>query len=205
MIQKDIAEGFAYAGMTLSASASLPQIWRLLRSGGNDGVSAVSWALTACGYGLWATYGLLLPILPQVPGNLFSFCSVIILLSIMARNGLNGLLPAALLGLGAMVGLAVFSTTGAVGVGWLAFATSVSRGFPQLKRTLSAQAPTEFSRAAWGLNGIGAAAWLTYAILDRDFPVLGSASVSVIISLVIVTVATVRLRVAEARSCPVPV
>ena len=54
---------------TASTISFSPQAWKIIKSRDTEGLSAVSFAMTAAGFALWSVYGVMLGRLPLILSN----------------------------------------------------------------------------------------------------------------------------------------
>jgi uncharacterized protein with PQ loop repeat len=177
-----IAQVFAYLGMVLSAGISLPQLARLRRTVNYAGVSWLTWTLAASSFALWCSYGVLLPIPAQIPGNVVSTIGSILVLLVLIRRGISPVRPLAVLASVVLVSFVSFSFDGARGIGWLALGVGACMRLPQLRLTVFASSLTDLSRTSWMLNSAACMSWLGYAILDHDGPVAASSILALVLA-----------------------
>lgn len=178
----NIAQGAADIGMVLSGVVALPQLVRLGGSTTYAGVSSLTWALGAGSYALWCTYGFVLPIIQQVPGNAVAAVAASLVLMSLARRGAPMILSAATLAALAGAAFGAYSAGGADAVGWLAFATSLVMRVPQVRLAFRAPSVAALSVSSWGINMASAASWCVYATLTSDLPILAAATMALVLA-----------------------
>jgi uncharacterized protein with PQ loop repeat len=186
MTRTGTASAFALMGMLLTMALSVPQIALLRRAQAIGSLSGATWELAAASYATWVVYGLVLPIYPQVPGNLLACVGSIAVVAGIARRRRSWVRPLLtwLLVLG--VALLVSSRWGAVGLGWVAFVTTITRTVPQIWVLAWRDYAGGVSRGAWSLAAAGSGCWLVYAVLTDDKPVLASTAVGLLTAVAIV-------------------
>lgn len=201
MVHSHMADVAAYTGMTLSALASLPQLFRLLQEGVLGALSPITWTLSACSFGMWAAYGVMLPIFAQVPGNLVSALASGAILVAATRRGVALRPILVLAGSLTIVAGVAWIVLGAAGLGWLAYGCGGLRALPQLWRLIRGASSGGVSAATWILTGLGAVSWMIYAFLSTDRPVIAS-SITGTLSASAVLLATRRRRMHGLEGMP---
>lgn len=192
MSRSDIGTLFALAGMAFTVALSIPQLVLLRRATQIGSLSGTTWELAAASYATWVVYGLVLPIYPQVPGNFVACCgSVAVVAGIALRRG-SWVRPVATWTAVLLAAFLAYSWWGAVGLGWLAFLTTVTRSAPQVWVLLRQDYTGGVSRGAWSLAAAGSGCWLVYAVLADDRPVLASTTIGVTTAVAIVLLAAVK-------------
>ncbi|WP_149539214.1 SemiSWEET family sugar transporter [Siccirubricoccus phaeus] len=85
----DAATLIGGAASLASITSFIPQAWKVIRSRDTRAISAGMYAVTAAGFTLWITYGLLLGALPVILSN--SACLVlslfILVMKLLPRRG----------------------------------------------------------------------------------------------------------------------
>lgn len=180
MDNREIASIAAYIGMTLSASASLPQLTRLVRTGDLAGLSSMTWTLSSCSFMAWVAYGFTLPMFAHVPGNLVSAVLSTAILTVMIRRGTRPARILALAGVIAGAGVAAFALIGPPALGWLAYATGAVRSLPQLVTASRSPSTAGLSASTWMLSGSSGVFWMVYAYLSGDHPVIAASTTGLI-------------------------
>ena len=189
MTLADVASWFALAGMLFTVALSIPQIVLLRRATAIGSLSGTTWELAAASYATWVLYGLLLPIYPQVPGNLVACCgsvAVVAVVAAVARRRGSWWRPLATWTPVAVVAALVYLRWAADGLGWVAFVTTITRTAPQVWVLLRQDYIGGVSRGAWCLAAAASGSWLVYAILADDWPVLASTAVGLTTAVAII-------------------
>jgi len=65
----DWATIVGFLAATASTISFSPQAWKIIKSRDTEGLSAVSFAITAAGFALWLAYGVMLGRLPIILSN----------------------------------------------------------------------------------------------------------------------------------------
>ena len=192
-----IALTVAYAASAAGASSVLPQITRTLRNRHMGGVAPLSYAVTSVACTVWMVYGMRAEVWPQIPGNVLLVTGAVAIVLLVPHRR-SPWTRAALLG-SAMLGAAYLAFTVPVAAaGMLAFGIGLFSAWPQVVTTLrGARVAAGVSLTAFGLRLAAGLGWLFYAVLDRDIPVLLSATVMVATTMLILGVEA-RRRAAHA-------
>jgi uncharacterized protein with PQ loop repeat len=200
MTLHSLALSLAYTGAALGVVMVVPQIVRTLRHPTLGGVSPVAWGMTVLGCSMWLTYGLRTATLPQVPGNVFLVSGATCVVLLVPSPVTRGRRALYLAGAGGIL-LAVALVIPPHSVGYLAVTIGLVSAWPQVYDsvvTWRLGARSGVSVSTWSLKAVSQLFWLAYAVLDRDVPVLLSASVALSTAVLLVTLETLApLRGAE--------
>jgi uncharacterized protein with PQ loop repeat len=184
----DTALALGYLGSFFGVVMVIPQIVRILRHPDLQGVSTLSWALSALGCLAWLTYGLRTDSPPQIPGNvlLISGAITVVLLAVANRSRRQ---RAFSVSAAAGAVLVVAWVMPAHLVGYIGFSIGLVATWPQLYESVGnwrARITSGVSVSTWVLRVASQLCWLGYAIRASDVPVFVSACVSLTLAAVLV-------------------
>lgn len=188
MTSHTLALTIAYAASVLGVSAVVPQIARTLRHPHMGGVAPMPYAVSILACTGFLVYGLRADVMPQIPGNVLlisgSVAIVLLVPSSLAR-GARALLLAAAVAAVAVVSFSVPVQT----AGFLAFGISLFSAWPQVVTTLrGSREAAAVSLSTFTLRLGAGLGWLAYAVLNRDVPVIFSATVMVATTVLVLVV-----------------
>jgi uncharacterized protein with PQ loop repeat len=188
-----------FVAAVLGVSTALPQVWRLLRTPGADGMSLPSVVLGALGTGTWLCYGLLEADPPQIAANVpgLAGAATIAVLVVHRTTTRPAHVLAAVAGWCSLVALA-WGAGGAVAVGGTATVVSLVARAPQVREVFTAPSLAAISPLSFGLSATACTLWAVYGIGTGQVPVWVSSVVAGAMSLVVCVRTTAR------TSAPVP-
>lgn len=64
-----------YLASACSVTSFVPQMWKVIKTGDTDAISARMYMLTVSGFALWSTFGILKSEWPIILTNSICFCS----------------------------------------------------------------------------------------------------------------------------------
>ncbi|WP_158220496.1 SemiSWEET family transporter [Kineosporia sp. A_224] len=195
-----------FVAAALGVATALPQVWRLLRTPGADGMSLPSVVLGALGTGTWLTYGLLEADPPQIVANVPGLAGAAAIAVLVVRRTTTR--PAHVLGaVATWCGLvaAAWAAGGAVAVGSAATVVSLVARAPQVREVFTAPSLAAISPLSFGLSTTACTLWAVYGVGTGQLPVWASSVVAGTMSLVVCVRATVRAPEPVVRPVPHPV
>ena len=185
----------------LGVSTSLPQVWRLLRSPGAEGLSLASTVLGALSAATWLTYGTLQLDPPQILANVPGLAGAAAIAVLVLRR--TSTPPARVLAgcaAWALVVLAAWAVAGPVAVGTAATAVSLVARAPQVREVFVAPSLAGVSPASFALSVTACTLWAVYGFGTGQVPVWASSVLAGSMSLVVVLrTATFRTPAGVAR------
>jgi uncharacterized protein with PQ loop repeat len=184
----------AYTGATLGVAMVVPQIARIVRHPHLQGVSPLSWGLTALACMTWLTYGVRTANPPQIPGNVLLVSGAVMVVMLVPSPTPRRRRGLALAGAAALV-LLVATLVPAGWVGYLALGVGLVSAWPQVYDSVEAwrsPAASGVSIATWSIKVVSQSCWLAYAVLTGQLPVVISASVALTTALTLVAVESSR-------------
>ena len=189
----------------LGVSTSLPQVWRLLRSPGAEGLSLASTVLGALSAATWLTYGVLQLDPPQILANVPGLAGATVIAVLVLRRTTTP--PGRVLvacGAWALVVLAAWAVGGPVAVGTAATCVSLVARAPQVREVFVAPSLAGVSPASFGLSVTACTLWAVYGLGTGQVPVWASSVLAGAMSLVVV-VRTTTFRAPAAAPAAAPV
>ena len=127
----------AYTGATLGVAMVVPQIARIVRHPRLQGVSPLSWALTALACMTWLIYGVRTANPPQIPGNVLLVSGAVTVVMLVSSPSPRRSRALALAGAAAFV-LLVATLVPASWVGYLALCVGLVSAWPQVYDSVEA-------------------------------------------------------------------
>jgi uncharacterized protein with PQ loop repeat len=181
------------AAAVLGVSTSLPQVWRLLRSPGAEGLSLASAVLGALSAATWLTYGALQVDMPQIVANVPGLAgATAVAVLVLRRTTTRPVHVVAACAGWALVVLAVWAVAGPVAVGTAATAVSLVARAPQVREVFVAPSLAGVSPLSFGLSVTACTLWAVYGVGTGQVPVWASSVLAGAMSLVVVVGTTVR-------------
>jgi uncharacterized protein with PQ loop repeat len=187
-----LALTIAYAASLFGVAAVVPQILRTLRHPHMAGVAPLSYAVSILACTGFMIYGLRAEVLPQIPGNVLLVTGSIAIV-LLVPSHLSRSRRALLLGAAMTTVAAVSFHVPVQAAGFLAFGISLFSAWPQVVTTLrGTREAAGVSLTTFSLRLGAGLGWLAYAVIDRDVPVIFSASVMVGTTLLVLGVESAR-------------
>jgi len=178
----------AYAGATLGVLMVVPQILRTLANPRLDGVSPLSWSMTALACVMWLTYGVRTMTVPQIPGNVLLVSGAVAVVILVPSQTSRRRRALALPSVGfALVAVAVLVPVHLVG--YIAVSIGLASSLPQVYDSLGSRragTPSAVSVSTWSIRALSQACWLSYAVRTADLPVAIAATVALLTALLLV-------------------
>ena len=192
MTSHTLALTIAYAASVFGVAAVVPQILRTLRHPHMAGVAPLSYAVSILACTGFMIYGLRADVIPQIPGNVLlvtgSIAIVLLVPSHLSRSRRALMLVAAM----TVVALVAFHVPVET-AGFLAFGISLFSAWPQVVTTLrGTREAAGVSLTTFSLRLAAGLGWLAYAVIARDVPVIFSAGVMTVTTVLVLAVESAR-------------
>ena len=187
----------------LGVCTSLPQVWRLLRSPGAEGLSLASTVLGALSAATWLAYGVLQLDPPQILANVPGLAGATVIAVLVLR--LTTARPARVLAAAAawaLVVVAAWAVGGPVAVGTAATAVSLVARAPQVREVFVAPSLAGVSPLSFGLSVTACTLWAVYGVGTAQVTVWASSVLAGAMSFVVL-VRTTTVRPARLAAAPV--
>lgn len=170
----------------LGVSTSVPQVWRLLRSPGAEGLSLASTVLGALSAATWLAYGVLQVDPPQILANVPGLAgATVIAVLVLRRTDARPVRVLAAAAAWALLVVAVWAVAGPVAVGTAATAVSLVARAPQVREVFVAPSLAGVSPLSFGLSVTACTLWAVYGVGTAQVPVWASSVLAGAMSFVV--------------------
>jgi len=179
----------------IGISASVPQVWRVLRSGTSAGISMRLWQISLATTAAWAVHGFLVGSAQMQLPNILGAALALVILVFVLRDRAQRFLPVAVVtALLALALVAIDVLWGPVAFGLIVAVPQLVGQIAQLRSLLVTPDPAGVSAPFLGTFLLGQGLWFVYGIAFNDWALIICAGAMVVVASINLVTCLVRQR-----------